>query len=236
MAEDNCVYMFLHIPKTGGSTLRRHLRTQIRPVERFCAYNRQDFNKGAAFFDEPGRAANWKAARVIAGHYVNDSLDQRVGDREIRYITVLREPISRVVSQYNWSFRDAEEDDGTLPQPLEKWLQTPGRWNMQARSVVKTFLQMPWESVRKMPEDELWDIASKTLRDFWLVGQLENLETSMAPLFDALGIPGKITQKQKVAGVHYAKRLQNSPEVAEILAPTCRVDQRLYDEFGLNRS
>jgi len=81
--------VFLHLPKTGGTTLHHHFATHFAPEEvcpeRFSALDR--------FTTE--ELAQW---RYFSGHYNFDQL--RLIPGPLFIVTVLREPVERVLSTY----------------------------------------------------------------------------------------------------------------------------------------
>jgi hypothetical protein len=89
---NRCI-IFLHLPKTGGVTLRRTLRWKYAPE----MLNLETLTKPAkSLADVP--LSERRSARVLTGHLhygVHEYIPQRC-----EYITLLREPIARVVSYY----------------------------------------------------------------------------------------------------------------------------------------
>jgi hypothetical protein len=91
-ATSPCI-IFLHLPKTGGVTLRRALRWKYAPE----LLNFETLTKPAEALGEVPLSER-RSARVLTGHLhygVHDYIPQRC-----EYITLLREPIARVVSYY----------------------------------------------------------------------------------------------------------------------------------------
>ena len=95
--------IFLHIPKTAGTTLLRILDRQYSPevVHSFGA----DAHKSVAEYkalDEESR----KNIRLLRGHMaygLHEYLPSSAG-----YFTILREPVARVISYYNFIRRNPE--------------------------------------------------------------------------------------------------------------------------------
>jgi Galactose-3-O-sulfotransferase len=91
-AADRCI-VFLHLPKTGGVTLRRTLKWKYAPD----LLSFETLTKPAESLGEVPLSRR-RSTRVLTGHLhygVHEYIPQRC-----EYITLLREPIARVVSYY----------------------------------------------------------------------------------------------------------------------------------------
>jgi hypothetical protein len=106
---------FMHIPKTSGTALTAGLRAAISPRREITGFDRALFGSFREFDgfvpDERGRIylgpGELPDADFIAGHIAFTTLRQRYGS--INYLTLLREPISRVLS--HWLFWRTVPDD-----------------------------------------------------------------------------------------------------------------------------
>jgi hypothetical protein len=99
----------MHIPKTSGTALTRGLRSAISPLREATGFDRTLFGSFCAFDsfapDERSRIYLSSAdlpldSDFIFGHITFSLLRQRYGS--INYLTVLREPVSRLLS--HWLF------------------------------------------------------------------------------------------------------------------------------------
>jgi Galactose-3-O-sulfotransferase len=90
--------VFLHVPKTGGSTLRAVLRFKYPGRHLFLHDPSEQMQKFRAVPVQDRRAA-----RVVAGHLLY-GVHQHI-PQESDYITVLREPVARAISNYNGILR-----------------------------------------------------------------------------------------------------------------------------------
>lgn len=88
--------IFLHIPKIGGTSVAEVVRS-IYPAERCCFLYAQDEHALAA------ARVTAKTADVVFGHLSYGIHDQL--DVPARYMTVLRDPVGRVVSFYRYQCR-----------------------------------------------------------------------------------------------------------------------------------
>ena len=115
--------VFVHVPKTGGSTVTNVLMMNAPGTETRMLTN---VFKGGGGLNrgviqrlregrEPveGRLRDLDSVRVLRGHFplgIREFLPQHVAaGREIRYFTFLRDPIERVLSHF-FAIRDRRED------------------------------------------------------------------------------------------------------------------------------
>lgn len=83
----------LHIPKTGGTTLRSLIHRRYPEHQVVEAYDSPDV--ASALADRPGECGR---AAVLMGHF--RFVPPEEYDRPCRYFTILRDPVARVVSNY----------------------------------------------------------------------------------------------------------------------------------------
>jgi hypothetical protein len=93
-AQRRCI-IFLHIPKTAGSTLRATLRYK-HPSESLDL--RSTSQPLEAIEKVP--LSERRTARIVAGH-LHYGVHRHI-PQECRYITVLREPVARAISTYHY--------------------------------------------------------------------------------------------------------------------------------------
>ncbi|HVX30184.1 MAG TPA: hypothetical protein VHA53_06860, partial [Nitrolancea sp.] len=94
-AEVAPVVIFLHAPKTGGTTLVRIIERQSAPGSVLNLYDSSYGEELAAYPPE-----EIERIRAIAGHFYFGV--HRFIARPSVYITVLRDPVARVISHYHF--------------------------------------------------------------------------------------------------------------------------------------
>lgn len=96
------MYIFLHIPKAGGSTLRSVLKNQFQKKEIFEIRDRlnkkeKDFNK---LLELSKNEKFVKVNKLLIGHLFF-GMHETLGI-QAQYLTMLRDPIKRSISNYNY--------------------------------------------------------------------------------------------------------------------------------------
>jgi len=91
-------FLFLHIPRTAGTTLNRLLERNFPPGSVLSLYTRDDFAKNAVIDH-----SRLDGIRLIQGHVLLTDYDAfTFYDAPVRAVTFLREPVSRVISEYHF--------------------------------------------------------------------------------------------------------------------------------------
>ena len=99
------LYIFLHINKCAGTTLREHIRNNLKDDEFLLLYKHEKpiFKKKIGKYIKSLTKEKKDKIKIIFGHRVYYSLHKLFPDREVRYITFLRNPVDRTISHYNFT-------------------------------------------------------------------------------------------------------------------------------------
>jgi hypothetical protein len=103
--EENPVYIFLHIPKTAGTSLVRMMKESLAPGEYLDLYGVNRTTDVLARELAELSPERKQRVRFAAGHQVWHGIHEALG-RPARYITFLRSPVARVLSCYRMMRRD----------------------------------------------------------------------------------------------------------------------------------
>jgi len=228
MADD--LFVFVHIPKTGGQTLRNHFIKHLTFHEEFIhlgPYGIADAERRGLPPFEQRPVEMRRRARVLLGHYVTHETHTLVEDKTPVHITFLREPAEMLVSYYNFEMEKTAAHDQPRP-PFDEWY-GKRRGDVMTSWLHTEFMGRPWAPVN----ETLWREVVETLDQFWFVGATEFLTEDAPYLLERIGVPTDV-EPANVAGVHYPRTLSLSPELRERLNAESSFDWRLY-QYALTR-
>ncbi len=217
--------IFLHIPKTAGTTLRnivyaQHGETKVAPIYQDKWYI--EIKEFSQLSDERKNQAN-----VIMGHFFYGFHNKLSGNRPYRYATMLRNPIARCLSLYN--HLNNKQAHNSLS--LQELLKTPtgsqfinGQSSLISGSHGFNFQKKSTELLKQA----LKNIESH----FAFVGLTERFNESMLLAHHQLGWklqPYETRNTAKQWPVNYAEELKNDKEAMDLLAELNQTDMLLYE-------
>jgi hypothetical protein len=219
---DREALIFLHIPKTAGTTLNRIIETQYSP---FAIYTMDPYRIRAT----PERFKRLseerrRRLRVVRGHMlygIHEFLPQGA-----TYITMLRDPVARVLSAYyfilrrplNPLHRKVKTEGLTVEDCLRLF---PERHNLQCKFIAGTM-------DAEIGHERLLEAAKENLtKSFSVVGICERFDESLALIAKRFGWEIPFYENKKVAPPRPGIR----PELVELIREHNRLDDELY-QFG----
>ncbi len=241
------IWIFLHVPKTGGGTFNQHLEKTL-PEEEFSRID--DLEK---------RKKETNKLKVIAGHDTYYGVHKYFPDREARYLVFLRDPAEKFVSAYNFDMRNIPEKEVIS---FKKWYKSridnemcrylfrkfQGKKGIQVSiPVYKTLkffkitdsakklslLRAIYRSISKVKrnkkqQEKEFQKAKEVLDLCWFVSVTENLNTDLKFLFKKIGAPVKAEQKHKTGSSDIKKRYSLDEKTRKKIYKDNKFDLELY--------
>jgi hypothetical protein len=222
--------IFLHIPKTAGSTLNSIMERQYPRQQFYSLYPSRLYPNGNA--DEFHSMSTERRAqlRLLIGH-VGYGYHQLLPN-PVTYFTLLRDPIERVISFYYYVRRNAGHylhdfalaKDMTLPQFIASEA-TEVNDNLSVRVISGRWKEIPYGQCTT----EMLDMAKQNLREhFAVTGLTERFDESLLLLQRAFGWRNVYYMRHNVT--------QDRPRQGELPADTLalirqhnQLDMELYD-------
>lgn len=166
---DSVLWIFLHIPKTAGSSFRLALASEVKPeynisIDKTRGIQKRDDAFGEAI-DEFLAKEKDRPFRFASGHLkMAEALRIRAAiQRPVKFITILRDPVDRVISEFRYQCTSThpqhQEFLHSFPT-LDSFVTHPRSQNKMRRH-----LAMPGETVEAT--------ISRLEVDFSLVGVVE---------------------------------------------------------------
>jgi hypothetical protein len=235
--------VFLHLPRTGGTTLHRQLLAAF-PPEQVCPERFPDLYRWPE-----ERLAPY---RLFSGHFTTRAVDRIPGDK-VR-VTVLRDPVARILSTWQFWARhnEAWHATGTYAGPaaarnspdLATFLATrepevcDAVNNQMARYLAGQVTARRegglWENGVRLTDEGVLARAEAQLRSFEFVGLTEELDGLYQRLVPACGLPPcprlpRLNSRDDQGPILDAVREPElTPEALALLDDLTRLDRPLY--------
>lgn len=203
------VYIYQHVPKCGGTSFRTACRSFFTEVHEVPP-KKDDPEAWEAFRRNKVDFATLGPDTIITGHLIHDGVRpreryaQEIAGADVKILTVLREPLSRMVSGYAYATQLGKNLPVTLDQRLRK-----------AKNPMSRYLGFDGTD------------AGTFLKSFFLVGLTEHLQATVDLLAKSIG-----KESVEVPRVNVSKdraKLEVSPETAAVFRANNARDYELYE-------
>jgi hypothetical protein len=235
--DPNSLLLFLHVPKTAGTTLKEYVYSVYEPPDApeegeggYFHYGIYDYYPSDELGEAPPadlqRIMNRPDLRVVVGHFSYGL--HALQPKPATYLTILRDPIDRVVSTaaHNLRWSGKEEREVTV-QDLERYLleaQIPDLDNGQTRR-----LSGVDAAFGRCTPAMLASAQEHVRAHFSAVGLTERFEESLVLFARVLGWPLDLYFTPQQVDSRRASRAELSADVREMLAERNHLDVALYD-------
>lgn len=223
--------IFLHIPKTAGTTLTSICRRQYNNDE-FCYIDSQPEIYGLS-------AERKEKIRFLQGSYwfgIHEELS-----RPYTYICLLRDPLKRIISLYDYTRQRKGHNmypvtiENTITEIYEKGLHKEALDNGQTRRVSGIWDGVPYGGVT----EELFEQAKHNLETkFSVVGTTERFDETLLLLKKEFGWHDIYYQRRNTAKDNKVDKAVITERDKELILQHNKWDQKLHEFAGelLNKS
>ncbi len=224
MAQD--LFIFLHIPRTGGTTLNSIFSENFQEEEIVSIYRRDDFSKAAKEIPR-----KMDRLRLIQGHFLDDgTISELAQSRRAKVVSFLRHPVDRLVSEYlflkNWPHSHMYKIIGNSGISFADYVTLEDKtFRYRAQNfMTRVFSRMSFSGI---PSPEVEKTALEHARSYNFLGFTEFFDVSLLLLGDLMGL----------GSIHYERRNMLSPALKETVGESDRAlaaehnaaDIRLYE-------
>jgi hypothetical protein len=223
------LYHFYHVQKCAGTTLIGHLAEQM-PERLLQPQVRRGFLKefGGGVADLRRLPAERNHIDVVAGHTASASVARAFAGREIRPLTMLRDPVGFIVSIYNFRERTSAAM-GLKPVSFDHFHRTLAK-NPISRLLLLRYLGIGYPLILALNSRKRLEIVEEALRSFWFVGSYEHADLLTAELSRRLGIAPVAARRNASPEGSLAPDELPEAVVAEIRAENA-LDQLLFERW-----
>jgi hypothetical protein len=225
--------IFIHIPKSAGTSFANGVVQALGPEQSLFLYGKHRTSEAITAEIGALLAERRDAIKFIAGHQVWHGIHELFPGRRPRYMTFLRDPVARVVSDYYKILRTPANE---LHEPairgagsLESFVRgalTPYVVNHMTVFLGRDVVLEDHNAEQCVPgDDALLARAEQRLRDFWFVGLTESYAADLAVLRDLTGLA---IPELNVHRTDRAGRRQIDRKVIETCARSNQMDAYLY--------
>lgn len=234
-------FCYVHVPKCGGNSValafinsvpvfRRYTWVPVPETRQAVSISETGVMNEALFHDDgPNREKVYAFRRNIAtmamqlehdyigGHFLFDPSAHQAHQSQYAWVTVLRDPVSRMISHYREEVRS-----GFVGLPFEEYLETP---MARAHSTTITQFLAGWSTPCQSTAGERLSAALRNLEKFATIGFLNNLShfehnvTSIAGKHFCVGHSRKARGAQSIM----------SDRILDQVTEMCRDDIAVYE-------
>lgn len=216
--------LFLHIPKTAGSTLHSIISRQLPKDEQLLCHNRDLITELSS--------EQLNKIRVLRGHFPF-GYHENIPEKSYEYFTVLRDPIDRVISLYkhilrtpthpfyercikqNYSLREAIESKEWIP------------FNNSMVRMISANAKLPFDSI---DENHLQQAIQNIDQYFPIVGLQDRFDEFILELGDRYGWNMLWYRKRLVAEkIKKTVKVELNEETLASIRVHNAMDIKLYD-------
>jgi len=228
--ENNKIYIFAHISKTGGTTLRHHFIKYMKEHFDFVHLakkgNKAAVAAGLLAFEERS-TSEMENIKVIIGHKVNMDTGLYFKNKTINKIVTFRNPETWLPSRYNQRM-NRRVAQGKRVISLGNWLETPEPFFSQFNWLIAQYYKFG-ASHKKLSSNQIYDLIMNNISEFSKIFFLETLDDQIIQVCNELSIPHTLERKN-ITGIEKVNYLENNEAEQEIISDFIQNDLILFND------
>lgn len=204
------VHFFLHVPKCAGTSVEAHFARHLDPdgfllAPRWRNPLRDVIGNRYSGLDPLAL----RRVQVVSGHSLSVSLARKFTGREVREHVLLRDPLSYLVSFYNYRWARHEQRGEPAPPPFADWTRTQRR-NPISRFLLHRYFEIGYPSVYRLSSRARFRLLERAFARFAWVSAWTQADAAIAALSTELGLPPAAERENEAAARRLA--LADIPE------------------------
>lgn len=222
--DPDAFWLFLHIPKTAGSSFSEELASRVPPYSNiFVDYSDEEtpfdqrLDHAVERFLQRQAVAPFHSASGHLPFPLCDKIRRHIPNTKL--VTFLRDPVARVVSDFRYQRTPLHPPFETFKEQfptLMDYVASPDSQNKMAQF-------MAWQS------DDGDAALEARLNDFAFIGLLEMYPMSFGCIFDLMGHPGQLPQVHRRQTPQSADTdVELGPDLVQEILRTNQDDVRLH--------
>lgn len=228
---------FLHIPKCGGTSLRLAIEDAFDFPKNSKKY---DFHLDIMALDSASSTLEkpiielkrdllnycmaHKSYRYISGHFAYSEKAMNSYGDEWKYITILRDPVSKLFSQYFYN-RHKKNTHHKLDCSLEEFLKTDEAWHLGRNYI---YLLVDGISSQEASNNIAIDQAIKNIEKFTLIGILEKINWFYEDFNNIFGAQLKVEERNKNPLSDKQQKQQITEDMRAQVREICQPNLQIY--------
>jgi hypothetical protein len=174
------VHFIYHVPKCAGRTIHSHVEKLLPPGAYHRTRKRRGFGRLLLGRHNSEKITDLDQIRAVGGHYLGLSTDALFSGREIKRSILLRDPVSHIISHYNFRMMRYQAN-GLHPYSFDLAYRARRR-NYIAHYILTNFLELSWYQIARLSEEDKYELINAFLAGFWYVADYSFCDNLIAAL------------------------------------------------------